>query len=1206
MYIYISIYRRRNRTHSRLRNPSIQLPLLPPPSFCANSSSSIPVKVYFMASTRKARKVHKKFAKINKDWPEKEGPNTAFKSKNKKKKLVDLLGPQWSKEELERFYDAYRKYGKDWEKVSGSVHNRTADTVESLYDMNRAYLSLPEGVATAAGLIAMMTDHYSNLEGSNIEKEDNELLKMGPARSQPKRGKGKQKTESKASKSRYPDLLSYEPASSSFAALSAIKKKRSGGTTPRAVGKRTPRVAVANIQNRGNNGLGSPSIAVKPDDDEGVHVAAMALAEVFQRGGSPQISHTPSKYAATIKAGDKKNVESERDSTKAVAFRAEGEGSLGSKEAENEDTHKGPYTPGKGVAAVSNTPKLKKSQKKKQKGMSANKSEDDKEACSGTEEGHHSSSGKGLKDADDGDSKSPRASTSSQKRSRKLFFGVSDDEAGALSALHTLADLSVNILQPTPIAESESSAQGKDDDQEIGSTEKESKSKPKASSKKDKRKADGVGPEGSACKKTKVAKESATPESKDSTLKPEKAKKRKPTTSKVSVGEETLGRRPIHAIPVSKPAREFVNPVELSPSISCTARVVIDVSETSTTGNPTQLQTKSKSRRKCGIVKAFSKREIWRSENTANKRPSYIPNSAVDLKDKLSHCFSNSLFRRWCRFEWFYSAIDYPWFAQNEFVEYLKHVKLGHIPRLTREEWGVIRGSLGKPRRLSAFFLNEERVKLAKYRQSVKEHYSSLLTGKLEGLPNDLAQPLTVGQRVIACHPKFRELHDGSVLTVDGDRCRVQFDRPELGVEFVLDIDCMPSNPMENMPEALRRQNVYASKFGDSKFAVQANDWRAGFPNRVSQSSEGLGGPSHTATSYPTSTLSKQAKQGNRIDSVAQAKATLNEATVVARQAMYNQSSTMSQIQEREADIRALAELSRALDKKEALLMELRYMNEEVSGKQKETDKLSASEHFRNQYATVLVQLREANDQVASALLTLSQRNTYDVNPANPLPRSPETYRAHSDSLNNVGFNNSQDTGTQVVEIIEKSRRKAKMMVDAAVQVMCTTSDGEDPLAKIGLALDSLSNSNFGSGSSILGIRRIPPDSGHANSTYQQENATSATYDPSAMHVESPKMRVGFKGEVRLPTELISACVSTLLMIQSCTEKQPPPAEVAHILDSALASMQPCCPDNAVLYREIETCMGIIKNQMLALIPTPATSLPLPIPLSMPSELPSL
>lgn len=121
------------------------------------------------------------------------------------------------------------------------------------------------------------------------------------------------------------------------------------------------------------------------------------------------------------------NEDSERDRSKAVAFHAEGEGSLGSREAENEDSPTGPsYTPGKGVAACGGKtgPKSKKSQKKKQKGIIANRSDDDKEACSGTEEGHNSSSGKGLKDADDEDTKSPWASTS-RKRSRQLFFGGS-------------------------------------------------------------------------------------------------------------------------------------------------------------------------------------------------------------------------------------------------------------------------------------------------------------------------------------------------------------------------------------------------------------------------------------------------------------------------------------------------------------------------------------------------------------------------------------------------------------------------------------------------------------------------------------------------------------------------------------------------------------------------------------------------------------
>lgn len=93
---------------------------------------------------------------------------------------------------------------------------------------------------------------------------------------------------------------------------------------------------------------------------------------------------------------------------------------------------------------------------------------------------------------------------------------------------------------------------------------------------------------------------------------------------------------------------------------------------------------------------------------------------------------------------------------------------------------------MGKPRRFSQQFLKEEKEKLNQYRETVRNHYTELRLGAGEGLPTDLARPLTVGQRVIAIHPKTREIHDGSVLTVDRSRCRVQFDKLELGVEFVM------------------------------------------------------------------------------------------------------------------------------------------------------------------------------------------------------------------------------------------------------------------------------------------------------------------------------------------------------------------------------------------------------------------------------------
>lgn len=131
-------------------------------------------------------------------------------------------------------------------------------------------------------------------------------------------------------------------------------------------------------------------------------------------------------------------------------------------------------------------------------------------------------------------------------------------------------------------------------------------------------------------------------------------------------------------------------------------------------------QTKYRSRRKMGLQKIFQ--EPRSSENVGNVRPNklsrMVHDKALDLKvsvvqddfhwqkilslevltklslmlqNGLSHCLLSQLLRRWCVFEWFYSAIDYPWFAKSEFVEYLNHVGLGHIPRLTRVEWGVIR-----------------------------------------------------------------------------------------------------------------------------------------------------------------------------------------------------------------------------------------------------------------------------------------------------------------------------------------------------------------------------------------------------------------------------------------------------------------------------------------------------------------------------------
>ncbi|KAF7069828.1 hypothetical protein CFC21_075405 [Triticum aestivum] len=1168
-----------------------------------------------MSSTRKVRNVNKRYAKINEDWPEKDA-TVVHKNKVRKKKLSDL-GSQWSKDELERFYAAYRKYGKDWRKVAGAVHDRTSDMVEALYNMNRAYLSLPEGTATAAGLIAMMTDHYNILDGSNSDHESNGSPKT--SRKPQKRGRAKLQSVSKASDTRYPDLLQSQPASSSYGCLSLLKKKRSGdlfvGNKPRAVGKRTPRVPVASMYQRDDK-IGASNRQAKPDanngDDEGA-LAALALAEVCQRG-SPQVSQTSGRSSGQMflspgKSIDRKNADSEMGSSKMHGFQVEAdypEGSLGSREAETGDYPKDAsyFLNNEGSVSGKSKPKVKRSQKRRKKAAHKpeNQFEDDREACSGTEEGCSSRKAKDISDLDVFGSKGSWPSNKSNKRSRQLFFG---DELSALDALHTLADISVNILQPSSIAESESSAQFKDGSKDNESDDKPSvpaavslfdkKDKPRKT-KKIKRQSEIAGNEVVTRKKARLSKDhhhdGSTSEVKQDDckcgVKMEK-KKRKSSILKISKDEKNTLKdsekteasaeegkvssnkgRHTHVSPVSKQNKSKAQ--ESSPAHADFGKEAMDTVDTTENAITQQSDSasKSKSRRKLGILKALApESKPAEGADDSCDNVSYPVNNVTELKDKLSHCLSSRFLRRWCMSEWFYSAIDYPWFAKSEFVEYLNHVKLGHVPRLTRVEWGVIRSSLGKPRRLSKQFLQEEREKLSQYRESVRQHYAELQSGVREGLPTDLARPLAVGQRVIACHPKTRELHDGSVLTVDRNRCRVQFDRPELGVEFVMDIDCMPLHPLENFPESLRRQNIvnkYYSSFSEVKFEDRSKEYGGGGAPRF-------------------------IPNGDAFDSMAQAKTTANEATVAAQQAMYGQPCTLSQIQEREADIRALAELSRALDKKEALLVELRHMNEEVSGKQKDGEIIRDLEHFRKQYAMVLVQLRDSNDHVASALLCLRQRNTFHGQPTQSYPnKSTENggafNRTPDPSSNLFGYIN-QESGSQVMEIIETSRSKAKTMVDVAVQAMCKVSEGENAFAKIGEALDNLNLRGTGSGSSILGIRRIPPDSGQANS----DNSASGRFDPAAAtnNISSPRVLPnGSDSEAQFPSELISSCVATILMIQNCTEKQYHPAEVAHILDSALSRLQPCSSQNVPIFREIEMCMGIIKNQMLALIPTPS------------------
>ncbi|XP_057499350.1 protein ALWAYS EARLY 3-like isoform X3 [Actinidia eriantha] len=975
-----------------------------------------------MAPTRKSRSVNKRFSNYTEASPDSNDGNPK-KSRQRKRKLSNMLGTQWSKKELERFYEAYRKYGQDWEKVAGAVHNRSAEMVEVLYHMNKAYLSLPDGTASVVGLIAMMTDHYNVLEGSDSGQESNGASPL--TRKTQKGGQGN--VQFHASKE---DLLLSPPvASANDGYLPSLKWRQSDGC---AVRKRTPRFPVTHsFRKDDNDNHDSPNKSSRNSqlDDDVEHVAALALTEASQGEGSPQVSPSPFKSdhmkPSPFQSRERKHSQPEKSRAKLHGFAIKKDGlevTLGSKGTENGD-----YTRYK--SALTEKGKRVYSKKEKVEDIRINQFDNGWEAFTGTESGLN-----GDVKEEDIEVANPKIEHSSslgkRKRKKKLLFG---DESAAFDALQTLADLS--LMMPAETVESESFVQLKEEkppfDLDNGS----------------------------------------------------------------SVNEAMFDRR------------------DKTKLFDCREKAQHGFS-----GKETPTSKKSK------LVKDMAANANVNSEGEQQSLPGNKPvkrkHKSSLLKDKLSCCLSSSMVRKWCTFEWFYSAIDYPWFANSEFVEYLNHVGLGDIPRLNRVERGVIRKSLGKPRRFSEQYLLEEKEKLKQYRESVRRHYAELRAGIRDGLPTDLARSLSVGQRVIALHPKSREVHDGSVLTVDHDKCRIQFDRPELGVEFVMDIDCMPLNPLENMPEALKRQSIGVDKFSLNPRELKARQLNIGKPVVFAPSEhlENACGAIHT--------LMKQARSDS-IYAISKDKA---EPICMANapQATYNHPCTVAHMHAREADTQALAELTHA-----------------------------------------------PNIKVSSALLNSRQSNTY---PWESLPSCLKPLATSS------GFNapHDQESGSNVIEIIKDSRFKAHKMVDAAVQVISSIKEGEDVFEKVGEALDSLDKQKFTPDCGPSVMKSAEQANGGAvqhplfstSETLQRGYASSQT-----LHNDSDRI------EAEIPSELITSCVATLLMIQVCAEGQYPPGDTAQIINSAVKSLHPCCPQNLPIYREIQMCMGRVKTQLLALVP---------------------
>ncbi|CAO2186023.1 unnamed protein product [Urochloa humidicola] len=863
-----------------------------------------------MAPAKGSRTINKTIIKGYEDQQQYDDPPSSSKAKQKKRKISDL-DPKWSKDDLTHFYEAYRRHGKDWKKISLAVGGKSSEMVRSLYSVHKTFLSLPERQATAMGFIALVTGHHNASDKSTSHIGDDQLVRAS--------GKARRRVEATQQKAiEKPGL--HDRHEGTISGFSSSFKKRYYGEFARnsqnhAVRRRTPRIPV-----------------ITPADRNTIDEASPGVENITNT--------TKRKYEATNK--DCAIIPTNKCSTDRSS------GITETNKAGQDHTFL--ETKGTGETEICQQ-QLKKP--RIQQHMEDRTGKVEQETVMASDEGN--------KDVD-----SPNHHVISNI--------ISEDDMLVLDVLNSL----VNAPSKTSKVEinAPSGSQGKN---ETTLSDRREEGHP-----------------------TNDLSKQGKPVGKSSASKTRKKRNKK------LLGAEVLAEaQDISVNNLVMPEAQRVGITDGSSLCTDSSRVGLpEASEGISTEVPS--------------ATTEIKPEISMSRRTRRKNQLHCKSKHMSCNEgsdnlqakKLLHCLSTQSLRRWCTYEWFYSAVDYPWFSNNEFVHYLDHAKLSHLSRLTRSEWSAIRSSLGKPRRFSDNFLAVEKEKLEDYREKVRKIYAQLRDGSRDSLPADLARPFSIGQEVIVRHPSSRELCDGKVVMMGPDCYKVHFVNPDLGVDIVKDTDCMPVNWLCNRPDNMRR-------------------------------------------SY----LSNN---------------------------MYN-------------------------------ILETEHIPD-----------LTPIENWDRSVNGVTVP-----EQLKSLRLTSDEqlKVEYVLNGERP-PYGPTKSRGHPD--NNAGHNELQ---SYIAAFVQRSLSQARQMVDEAMK---------------------------------------------ANSEGSDERVWASNQARDCVGPESEAAVCG----AQLPSNLISNCIATVLSIKRLSDSRHPPANIAGVLECASLMLRPRCPENLAIYKDIETCLSVIANQILALVPT--------------------
>lgn len=180
---------------------------------------------------------------------------------------------------------------------------------------------------------------------------------------------------------------------------------------------------------------------------------------------------------------------------------------------------------------------------------------------------------------------------------------------------------------------------------------------------------------------------------------------------------------------------------------------------------------------------------------------------------------------KWVCYEWFYSNIDRCLFdGDNDFTICLKESFPELKTRqLTRVEWTKIRRMMGKPRRCSQAFFNQERLDLEKKRNKIRALQQRKATdmSNFQDLPSEIPMQLVIGTKVTARLRKPQDgLFTGSIDAVDtsNNTYRITFERQGLGTHSVPDYEVLSNEPPDTMSIS-NFQKKYRTKNGISPYS---------------------------------------------------------------------------------------------------------------------------------------------------------------------------------------------------------------------------------------------------------------------------------------------------------------------------------------------------------------------------------------------------